>query len=145
MKAHRQSNTVEYRIWCHMKDRCENASSRSYANYGARGIVVCDRWQQFENFIADMGLRPSPAHSIERKNNALGYSPENCMWATIWHQARNRRSNINVTLNGRTMCLKDWCVELRRPYKRTLQRITILGWTPESAITDAVKHKNQYH
>ena len=136
MKTHGKYKTAEYRIWSGMRDRCENPNSPGYARYGARGITVCDRWKRFENFIADMGLRPSRAHSMERKRNDLGYSPENCVWATSREQSRNRRSNINVTINGVTRCLKDWCNLLGVPYKRALQRIKYSGWSPDKALTE---------
>ena len=91
--SHRRTGTAEYRTWKNMKSRCYNKSIKSYEYYGARGIAVCDRWlNSFENFLSDMGLRPSPSHSIDRKDNSLGYSPDNCTWATKAEQAANRRT-----------------------------------------------------
>lgn len=89
--THRMSSTPEYKVWKTMNQRCGNPQTPGFAKYGAKGIKVCKRWSfSFENFIADMGLRPSPKHSLERKNNAKGYTPANCCWATATTQARNR-------------------------------------------------------
>jgi hypothetical protein len=89
--------TAEYRTWQAMKTRCLNPRSRGYAFYGARGITVCERWlHSFENFLADMGRRPSAKHSIERVDNDAGYSPSNCRWATHAEQLANRRPYKNA-------------------------------------------------
>ena len=84
--------TREHQTWGSIKARCYNDKHISYKNYGGRGITVCDRWlNSFENFFADMGERPSSKHSIERLDNNLGYTPDNCCWATVVEQRSNRR------------------------------------------------------
>jgi hypothetical protein len=88
-----------------MRDRCTNPNRREYKYYGGRGIEVCERWQVFENFLADMGERPSPSHSIDRIDCDGDYSPDNCRWATHREQLRNTHRNRWVTYDG-----KDWCV-----------------------------------
>ncbi len=104
----RSGTKPEYNIWCNMKNRCQNPEYKEYHLYGGRGIKVCDRWSKFENFIEDMGDRPSKIYSLDRENNDLGYSPDNCRWATIVTQQRNKRSNRWIEYNGKRMILKEW-------------------------------------
>jgi hypothetical protein len=89
----------EYLVWCHIHTRCNNPKNKDWANYGGRGITVCERWDDFENFLADMGLKPSPKHQIDRIDNDGNYEPSNCRWATKVQQANNTRRNRSLTID----------------------------------------------
>lgn len=107
-KTHGKTDTPEHRIWRAMKTRCYNPKSLAYRWYGGK-IKVCERWiHSFENFLADMGVRPGPEYTIERRDNDGDYCPENCCWKTRAAQAKNRRTTKNVTYEGTTLCLADW-------------------------------------
>ncbi|MGY8988455.1 MAG: hypothetical protein ACKVG7_07840, partial [Flavobacteriales bacterium] len=107
-----------------------------YDGYGGRGISVCDRWRDsFENFLADMGERPSNEHSIDRKDNDGNYEPDNCRWATKKEQGRNRRSNRILTFNNKTQTLIEWSEELGISSAVIRQRIKASGWSIEEALT----------
>jgi hypothetical protein len=93
---HGKTGTPEHRAWKNMIQRCTNPNHPRYADWGGRGITVCDRWQGehgFENFLADMGEKPEPKseYSIDRRENNEGYSPSNCIWETRIEQMRNQR------------------------------------------------------
>ncbi len=117
------TRTKEYRTWKAIMDRCYLKTCESYRHYGARGITVCERWlESFENFLEDMGSAPQGT-SIERIKNHIGYFKENCCWATSDIQARNKRTNIFATHEGKTQCCLDWARELNIPHWTVLRRI----------------------
>lgn len=136
--SHRMSKTPEYKIWAYTKARCYNKKHKNYNDYGGRGIIVCERWlNSFKNFYEDMGKRPSDKHSIERKNNNLNYSPENCYWATRKEQANNRRSNHLIEYKGRTQTVSMWADEIGIDKKHLLIRIN--SWGIEKAFNEPIK------
>jgi len=100
-----------YNTWQSMKSRCSNLNSHDFKYYGGRGIIFCQRWKHFENFLADMGEKPKGL-TLERKDNNGNYCPENCCWATRKEQNRNTSRTRNITHNGETMCLNDWAIKL---------------------------------
>jgi hypothetical protein len=133
--------TPEWTAWTRMKTRCLNPGHPAFKDYGGRGITVCERWMTFENFIADMGRRPSNKHSIDRINNDGNYEPSNCRWATRKEQANNRRSSRFLTFEGRTLSCSEWCIELsdlNLTSQHIYQRLQ-MGWSPERILTTPVR------
>lgn len=125
----------EYGVWVGMRDRCCRPSNKYFANYGGRGITVCERWREdFAAFLADMGARPSEAHSIDRIDNNAGYSPENCRWATRHEQTRNTRRTRLIAFRGETLCLLDWAARIGIAREVIAGRLN-RGWSVERALT----------
>lgn len=100
--------TPEYTSWQLMKDRCMNNKNKRWDRYGGRGITVCSRWMRFSEFIADMGLKPTNKHTLERVDNDSGYNPTNCVWATRLTQSRNRDYCVDYTYVGITAKSWEW-------------------------------------
>lgn len=122
-RTHGQTNTAEYNTWCRIKARCLNPNSPRFSDYGGRGIKVCERWRDsFENFLEDMGERPSKEHSIDRIDVNGDYEPSNCRWATILEQGENRRSNIYLTYKGETHFIAEWARILGVTYATIYKR-----------------------
>lgn len=105
--THGQSHTPTYRTWAGVIKRCSNPRDKSWSNYGGRGIKVCERWNKFENFLADMGERPA-GHSIDRIDADGHYESSNCKWSTAKEQSRNRRDRKRYIYNGESLLLAEW-------------------------------------
>lgn len=134
--THGLSDTTEYEIWKGIIKRCENTSDHAYADYGGRGIRVCDRWRHsFENFYADMGPRPSLEYSIDREDNNGHYEPSNCRWATRIEQNNNRRSNRKVTYQNQEMTLSEIARLTGMPYHRLFARVHKCDMSLTTAVT----------
>jgi hypothetical protein len=128
---HSKSKHSLYTTWLGMKDRCYNVNQPGYANYGGRGIVVCDRWlESFENFLEDVGEKPSSKHSIDRKDNDGNYEPSNVKWSTSQEQQRNRRNTIFIEREGEIKTLIEWCELLDANYDVCRNRLK-RGWPLE--------------
>ena len=133
-RTHGQHGTPEYIIWKGLRQRCNDTSHISYHNYGGRGIKVCARWDNFEAFLADMGPRPSPKHTIDRRENDGDYCPGNCFWATRKVQSRNKRTNRLLTHDGQTMTVTDWAAKLGIKRDTLFARLNS-GMSPAKALT----------
>jgi hypothetical protein len=131
--ARRYQPTPTYTAFQGMHERCGNTNRHGYKRYGGRGITVCDRWNSFENFLEDMGERPTGT-SLDRRDNDAGYNPGNCRWATRNQQARNTRSNRLVTFNGQTECVAAWS-ELTKLPETTISSRLNAGWPISDALT----------
>lgn len=139
--THGKTNTPEYQVWLGIIKRTEDPTHQSWKNYGGRGLKMCDKWRNsFEAFLADVGLRPSKGHSLDRLNNSLGYFPENCAWKTSVQQARNRRNNHLITYKNETITLAEMTERLGFTKHMLRQRLNS-GMTVEEAVE--TPHKRQ--
>lgn len=128
-QTHCKRNTRIYSIWRGMKRRCHDPKNIGFEYYGSKGIEVCKKWRHsFENFYSDMGDPPSENHTIERKNNNLGYCKSNCTWATPKQQALNRCTNRRIEIDGKSLCISQWSEISGVP--RQLIRLRIERGTP---------------
>lgn len=131
---HGLSGTDEYKTWKSMKARCYKPSHKNYAEYGGRGIKVCDEWLNSpEVFISDMGKKPSQLHSIERIDVNGHYCKENCKWASQSDQMNNTRRSLIVTHNGITMTVAEWS-RLTGIKDSTIYHRLAAGWSIDKAI-----------
>lgn len=139
--------TPEWRTWSGVVRRCHDPLGANYNRYGARGVVTCRGWRESaSSFIHDMGLKPSPKHSIDRKDNSLGYTcghcdecrergwPANCRWATATEQADNRSTCRPVTVDGVTLSVSEWSRRLGVSRQAIWSRLRN-GWPPKDAVT----------
>lgn len=137
--ARRDSTAAEFNIWTSMIDRCTNMRNGAYDSYGGRGIRICNEWLcSFETFLADVGRRPSPKHSLDRKDNSSHYMPGNVRWATRSQQARNRRNTVMVTIGDQAKCLPDWVDEFNTSYEAVRRRLR-RGWDPYDALSTPMR------
>lgn len=126
------SHSPTFNCWARMIQRCTNPKHTRYAEYGARGITVCERWLVFTHFLADMGETPSGL-TLERINNDGNYEPGNCRWATIREQQNNRRSSVHVTIGGTTRTIAEWAEWSGVNYKTLWGRLS-RGMDPQEAL-----------
>ena len=137
--SHGMHQSPEWNAWIAMKQRCFNPNHKRYSYYGGRGITISDRWKNsFTNFFADMGLKPSPKHSIDRIDNDGNYSAENCRWATPKEQANNQRSNRLITIGCVTLNVTQWAREMGFNTGVIYTRLK-LGWSERDAILTPVE------
>ena len=138
----RDRNPV-YGVWCSMRERCRLKTVKSYRHYGGRGIKVCDRWNDFDLFVADMGPRPKGG-TIERIDVNGNYDPSNCRWATHKEQMNNARFNVFLDLFGERITIAQASDKYGVPYHRLYGRIR-KGWPAEKAVTLAYHQRHLLH
>jgi hypothetical protein len=135
-----------YYTWSEMNRRCTDKKHKSYKYYGGRKIKVCNRWSKnnpkgFINFLEDVG-EISRGLTIDRINNNDNYYNKNCRLVTSKEQSRNKKNNINLSYNGKILCLKDYCKELNLNYNTIIKRIT-KGWPLEKALTTPIRKRKK--
>lgn len=123
-----------YAIWRGMHERCKNPARPDFARYGASGITVCERWDEFSAFLEDMGPRPEGRRSIDRVDGSLGYDPSNCRWASAVEQARNKTTNHVIQWSGQTHCIAKWS-EVTGLSAHLIKFRLRDGWPVEKALT----------
>ena len=116
-----------------MMQRCYRPAEPTYLHYGARGIVVCERWHNFVNFLTDMGATPN-GMQLDRIDKSGNYDPINCRWATPSQQARNKRNTLMIEFNGRRLSVADWADTVSINYQALRHRLH-LGWSAARALT----------
>lgn len=135
-----RKRSVEYIAWSAIFARCENRKSKKFPDYGGRGIKICDRWRSFENFLSDMGPKPTPLHSIDRfPDNNGDYSPSNCRWATQREQMRNTRATHMVEFRGKLMPVIEAAELAGLPYETVRKRLTRFGWPVDRALSQPIR------
>lgn len=141
---HGKCGTPTYTTWKNIIKRCRKPEKDSISirknkkYYFDRNITVCKEWENFETFLADMGDRPKGKYSLDRINNNLGYSKDNCRWATHTQQMRNTRANKFIEYKGIKKCLSEWADELKINPTILCKRL-LRGWSDERTITTPVK------
>ena len=131
-----------YQVWANMIQRCSNPNNLDYHRYGGRGITVCARWRSFENFLADVGEVPAGL-TFDRRDNDLGYNPDNWRWITQRAQCRNQEKTVMVTIDGVTKPRIEWCEQYGIDYAVVRARVNRNGWDNERAITTPVLKRTQ--
>ena len=133
-RTHGLSSTLAAKSWYAMISRCNNPKDKDYPRWGGRGVRVCRRWLKLENFIADMGERPSKRHSIERRDNDGNYCKSNCYWALPIQQMSNRRVTVYLTYKGKRRTIRQWADKLGQPYQLLANRYQ-QGWPVKHILT----------
>jgi hypothetical protein len=131
--THGLENHPLYHTHSSMMKRCYNQKRKNFADYGGRGIQVCERWHDIRNFVADMAPSHQPGLSLERADNNAGYSPSNCVWATKIEQGRNKRNNRLIAYQGKNICLAEAREIAGLPYRQVYDRLR-RGWPIEKAL-----------
>ncbi len=136
MRTHGEAGTRLYSIWTNIKTRCENPNSPNYESYGAKGIMLSEEWSKSYEAFRDWSVTNGYTDklTIDRKDNARGYEPDNCRWVTNVEQSRNRDYAWHITIDGVTKHAKDWCEEFGVNYKTACSR-KYRGWEDADCVT----------
>jgi len=137
--THSMTGSKIYAVWCTMKARCTNPNNDRFINYGGRGITLCSRWYDFENFYEDMGSSYKVGLTIERKDNNGNYEPTNCKWASRKEQARNTTRNRFIEFRGQTKTLAEWSEITGINQDCLFARLSELHWDIERALTTPIR------
>lgn len=139
VKKHGGRGTRLFSIWKNMKARCYNPKNKKFVIYGGRGITVCEEWVNNYTAFRDWSLSHGYAEhlTIDRIDNDKGYSPENCRWATVLQQARNKQHNHLITYKNETKTLSEWAEQFHIDHRTILRRLE-LGWSVEEALETPV-------
>ena len=146
-KSHGMTRTADgkrnptYVAWRAMKDRCFNPKTNHFARYGGRGITVCERWLTFDNFLADMGVRPAGMTLDRYPNNNGNYEPGNCRWIGRKENSRNRSDNRLLTYQGQTKTIAEW-VEAGAQSLSTIQGRLAMGWSDDRVLGTPKRPRN---
>ena len=142
MTTHGMSITPEHKAWKNMKQRCLNPNNKRYSDYGGRGITICDRWLNLDNFLADMGSRPTAKHSLDRIDNDGDYQKDNCKWSTRVEQENNKRSNRLITIGCVALTIAQWEKKMGFNKNIILDRLRA-GWSEFAAVMTPVRYKRK--
>lgn len=136
-ERHGASSTTEYATWRRMHDRCKNPKNKDWLLYGGKGI--CIEFKTFSEFFSEIGIKPSPRHSVDRISSEGNYAPGNVRWATPKEQANNLRTNRLITALGKTLTLSQWA-DLTGISRQTIEkRLDVLGWSSDESMTKNAK------
>src|SRR5574337_721927 len=142
METMRRKGNPTYSSWVAMKCRCSYEGHTYYHRYGGRGITFDERWNSFDLFLADMGERPSGT-SLDRKDTDGNYTKDNCVWSPRKAQCNNRNNNVNITIEGKTKTLAQWCDHFKVDYMMVYQRLFYYGWDTLRAFTQPSRRKQK--
>ena len=139
--ARKDNRARLYKIWCNIKTRCYNKNYHRYADYGGRGIIMCDEWRDdyytFKTWAINNGY--NDCLSIDRIDNNGNYCPDNCRWSNNIEQANKKRNSRNITIGDITHTMAEWARQYDIPYRIVQKRIDILGWEPLDALTRKIR------
>lgn len=142
-KTHGRTGTKEYRAWNQMLQRCHNPENPTYERYGAKGVTVCERWREsFEAFFADVGLCPSPNHTLDRIDPAGNYGPDNVRWLPAELQSANRKNVKRFDYRGERLTIPELAARIGIKPATLRARLVVMGWSVERATTQS---SDEYH